>query len=140
MEDDRLIQIMRERHLATWKSDGDLRGVCCADLKLVFQHNDEIVVISELDTSCLNEQSISEYLADYDNGNGYTPYGDFVDVYAYRRFMHDMKEINCGDTPQGVFKDIISALADSGVNVDQEVARELEYIYEEIGKILKKED
>ena len=135
--EDRLIQIIQGRHLVTWKERDGLNGVACGDLKMVFQHNDEIVIISELDMNYLHEQGISEYLTEYDKGYGYMPYGYSVDIKAYHRFMHDMQEIN-GDTVHGAFKDVIGALANSGVGVDKEVRLQLEYLYEKIGEILKK--
>ena len=136
--EDRLVQIIKEKHLVTWKERDNLRGVCCADLKLVFQHNDDITIVSELEECYLHDQPISEYLADYDKGEGFLPYGDCVTFEAYMQFLKDMQEINGSDSPHGVVKDVIHAMAHSGVNVDKELRRQLEYLSEEIGKILNK--
>ena len=136
--EDRLVQIIKENHLVTWKERDNLRGVSAAEIKLVFQHGDDIAIVSELEECYLHDQPISEYLSSYDNGEGFLPYGDSVTFEAYMQFLKDMQEINGSDSPHGVVKDVIHALAHSGVNVDKELRRELEYLYEEIGKILNK--
>ena len=136
--EDRLVQIIKEKHLVTWKERDNLRGVAAAEIKLVFQHGDDIAIVSELEECYLHDQPISEYLASYDKGEGFLPYGDCVTFEAYMQFLKDMQEINGSDSPHGVVKDVIHALAHSGVNVDKELRRQLEYLYEEIGKILNK--
>ena len=136
--EDRLVQIIKEKHLVTWKERDNLRGVAAAEIKLVFQHGDDIAIVSELEECYLHDQPISEYLSSYDKGEGFLPYGDCVTFEAYMQFLKDMQEINGSDSPHGVVKDVIHALAHSGVNVDKELRRQLEYLYEEIGKILNK--
>ena len=136
--EDRLVQIIKEKHLVTWKERDNLHGVAAAEIKLVFQRDDDITIVSELEECYLHDQPISEYLSSYDNGEGYLPYGDCVTFEAYMQFLKDMQEINGGDTPHGVFKDVIHALAHSGVNVDKELRRQLEYLFECISKILNK--
>ena len=135
--EDRLVQIIKEKHLVTWKERDNLHGVAAAEIKLVFQRDDDITIVSELEECYLHDQPISEYLSSYDKGEGFLPYGDSVTFEAYFQFLKDMQEIN-GDSVHGTFKDVIHALAHSGVNVDKELRRELEYFYEEIGKILNK--
>ena len=73
--EDRLVQVIKEKHLLTWK-DGDDTGVGIGEYKLIFQHGNEIVIISELNEEGVTDQTIDEFMQDYDNGEGYHPHDD----------------------------------------------------------------
>lgn len=132
--EDRLVQVIKEKHLLTWK-DGDDTGVGVGEYKMIFQHGNEIVIMSELNECGLREQTISEFMEEYEKDEGYRPHDDFVSWEEYKKFIEGMENIY-GEGAHGTFKDVIHSLADGGVRIHRDLRSELEYIYEDIGKIL----
>ena len=72
---DRLIKIIKDKHLFTWK-DGELTGEGVGEYKLFFEHNGKIVVMSELDDN--NFESIEYYMKAYDKGEGVLMHLNFM--------------------------------------------------------------
>ena len=132
--EDRLVQIIKEKHLLTWK-DGEDTGVGVGEYKLVFQHDDDIVIISELNSAGITDQTVSEFMNDYDKGEGYSPYDGMVSWEKYNEFLKGMENIY-GEGTHETFKQVIHAMAEGGVTVDRSIRCELEDIYNDIRKIL----
>ena len=132
--EDRLVQVIKEKHLLTWK-DGDDTGVGVGEYKMIFQHGNEIVIISELNEEGVTDQTVDEFMQDYDKGEGYHPHDDYVSWDEYKKFMQGMENIY-GEGIHETFKQVIHAMAECGASIHKDIRRELEYIYEDIGKIL----
>ena len=131
----RLVQIIKEKHVLTWEDDGNM-GVAAGELKLVFQHGDKIVIISELNESSMDD-SVEDYMENYEKGEGYRPHDSFISEEEYYKFMDGMEKIY-GEGVHSTFMDVITSLADGGAVVHKDIRRELEIIHEAIGRILQR--
>jgi hypothetical protein len=133
--EDRLVQIIKEKHILTWEDNGNT-GVAAGELKLVFQHGDEIVILSELNESSMDD-SVEHYMESYEKDDYYRQHGRFVPKEDYFKFMAGMKNIY-GSGVHSTFMDVITVLADGGAVVDKDICRELEIINDAIGRILQR--
>lgn len=132
---DRLINIIKDKHLLTWK-DGELTGEGVGEYKLFFEHNGDVVVMSELDD--MNFESIEYYMKAYDKGEGFRPYQRIcVGWDELEKFLNDMRELTGNDSIE-TFCEVVKDLADSGISVHSDVRGHLEELQESLTTLLKR--
>ena len=136
--EDRLVQVIKGRHLLTWK-DGEDFGVGVGEYKLIFQHGNEIVIMSELDEDGITDQTVEEFMQSYDKGGGYRPHANYISWDEYKMFMNGMENIYREGVHEA-FKNVIHSMAKTGVTIHKDIRRELEEIYTDIKRILETKD
>lgn len=131
----RIIQILKDRHLAKWK-DGDDTGACVCNYKVIFQNEKgEMRILSEMELEDLEAYNIDDLIDIYKRGEGFRPHNDSLSLDDFDKYLISLENIY-GEGPANTFVGFLEDVETSGVEIDKELRKYLERVQKAISQIL----